>query len=773
MTTVRRIAVGLVVACTAAVLLTCSDTTGPEPATFLKISGDNQNALVNHALSDSLVVQVKDAQGQPMKGVTVTWSVTGGGGVSQAVITSGADGRASVERVLGPQAGPQATMAKVDGLDSLVFSAMAEAGPVPQLVLATPPSSTALSGVVLNQQPIVIVEDGNGEPLGGGIAVTASLLGGGTLAGTTTVSSDGYGEVHYTDLALSGPDGSYILAFTAQNMVGVQSGTITLSSGSGQSGQLVIKTQPPGAAQGGVALQPQPVIQAQDGSGHALGVGIQITAGVSAGGLLTGALTVPTDASGEAHFADLALGGPDGTYTLTFTAPNLAAAESNPIMLATTANEAGAWSQPFSWPIVAIHSVLLPDGRVLTMGRTGSPTIWDPATGNFKSVPAPANLFCAGHALLADGRVLVAGGHIKDGFGLPNITLFSHTNDSWTSSTPMARGRWYPTATVMGNGDVVITAGTDQDSAVVTLPEVWSNGSVRQLTGAAKSLPWYPRAWVTADGKLFVAGPGQQTFFLSTDGNGSWTKGPLRLFGGRNYGAAAMYDDGKVLYAGGAMTTNTAEIIDLNQASPGWSWTSAMHFARRHHNLTVLPTGQVLATGGVGGTTFDDVSKGVHAAEVWDPETGNWTTLASNQITRGYHGTSLLLPDGRILNAGSGQGAGAPDEFNAELFTPPYLLRGPRPTITDAPAEVNYGQQFRVLTPDAAAITHVSLIRLGAVTHAFDENQRFQRLSFTADATGLTVTAPSSSNRTPPGHYMLFILNGNDVPSVAKIIGID
>jgi hypothetical protein len=198
-----------------------------------------------------------------------------------------------------------------------------------------------------------------------------------------------------------------------------------------------------------------------------------------------------------------------------------------------------------------------------------------------------------------------------------------------------------------------------------------------------------------------------------------------------------------------------------------------MAFARRHHNLTVLPTGEVLATGGVGGTTFDDVSKGVHAAEMWNPHTGQWSTLASNAITRGYHGTSLLLPDGRVLNAGSGEGAGAPDERNAELYSPPYLSHGARPVITAAPSEIDYGAQFHVDTPDAAAITHVSLIRLGAVTHAFDENQRFMHLSFTADATGLNVTAPSSSNRAPPGHYMLFILNGQDIPSVAKIVRID
>ena len=205
-----------------------------------------------------------------------------------------------------------------------------------------------------------------------------------------------------------------------------------------------------------------------------------------------------------------------------------------------------------------------------------------------------------------------------------------------------------------------------------------------------------------------------------------------------------MYDVGKILVAGGARTTNTAEVIDLNQVAPVWHWATPMAYARRHLNLTVLPTGEVLATGGVAGTAFDDVSTGVHAAEIWNPGTGQWTTLASNAVTRGYHGTSLLLPDGRVLNAGSGGGAGAPNELNAELFSPPYLFRGARPVITSAPSSVQYGASFRILTPDAATITHMAFIRLGAVTHAFDENQRFQRLSFTADATGLTVTAPTS-----------------------------
>lgn len=416
--------------------------------------------------------------------------------------------------------------------------------------------------------------------------------------------------------------------------------------------------------------------------------------------------------------------------------------------------------------------MLLPDGRVLAINRIRNPQLWDPATGVFTSVPAPANLFCAGHALLPDGRVFLAGGHIDDNQGLPNITLFSPTTDSWTSLTPMARGRWYPTTTVMGNGNVLIIAGKDENMLDVTVPEVWSNGSLRQLPGADLALAYYPRAFLTPDGRVYMAGPAKNTRFLSVSGAGAWTLGPRRLGEGRPYGSAVMYDDGKIMYAGGGFTTNSAEVIDLNQASPAWSWTSPMAYPRRHLNLTVLPTGEVLATGGVGGTTFNDVTAGVHAAEVWDPETGAWRTLASGSITRGYHASSLLLPDGRVLHAGSGEGAGAPDQKNGELFSPPYLLRGPRPEITSAPADVAYGAQFRILTPEAGAITQVSLIRLGATTHAFDENQRFQRLTFTSDATGLTVTAPSSSNRAPPGHYMVFILNAADVPSVARIIRI-
>lgn len=123
-----------------------------------------------------------------------------------------------------------------------------------------------------------------------------------------------------------------------------------------------------------------------------------------------------------------------------------------------------------------------------------------------------------------------------------------------------------------------------------------------------------------------------------------------------------------------------------------------------------------------------------------------------------------------MLHTGSGDGAGAPSERNAEIFSPPYLFAGPRPTIVSAPGTVSYNTTFAVESPEASSIVKISLIRLGSVTHAFDLNQRYRTLSFASSGTTLTVSAPTDRNRTPPGHYMLFLVDGNGVPSVAKIL---
>jgi PKD repeat protein len=440
------------------------------------------------------------------------------------------------------------------------------------------------------------------------------------------------------------------------------------------------------------------------------------------------------------------------------------------LMAAATAADAGSWTQPFPWPSVAIHLSLLPTGKILSWGNLGQPVVWDPATGEFTEVPSPVELFCSGHSLLPDGRVLVAGGHIASDRGLPDINIFSPSTGEWTTSAPMRRGRWYPTNTTLPNGSVLITAGRDQVGDEVAEPEVWSAGGIRQLTGASLVLPYYPRAFVAPNGRVFYAGELATTRYLNFSGSGSWTTVGSRRYGARPYGAAVMYELGKIVYIGGGRTTNTAETIDLNLASPTWQWTGSMAFARRNLNATILPTGEVLVTGGSSAAAFNDVTRAIRVAEMWNPVTGLFTTMASNSVSRTYHSTSLLLPDGRVLHTGSGEGADMPEERNAELYSPPYLSKGPRPTITDAPVQVGWGTSFNVQTPDAANIAKVSLIRLGSVTHAFDMNQRLLWLGFTRQSGALTIAAPASGAHAPPGHYLLFLVNQNGVPSVGKIV---
>jgi hypothetical protein len=141
--------------------------------------------------------------------------------------------------------------------------------------------------------------------------------------------------------------------------------------------------------------------------------------------------------------------------------------------------------------------------------------------------------------------------------------------------------------------------------------------------------------------------------------------------------------------------------------------------------------------------------------------------MAPQMAGRMYHSTAVLLPDGRVLSAGQDSGGLA---TYGEIFSPPYLFKGARPTITAAPGTAAFNAQVTVTTPDAASIGSVMLIRPGSVTHQIDSDQRALPLSFTAGSGQLTVRMPANGNIAPPGYYMLFIVNRTGVPSVAKFV---
>ena len=435
---------------------------------------------------------------------------------------------------------------------------------------------------------------------------------------------------------------------------------------------------------------------------------------------------------------------------------------------------AGRWSQLQSWPIVAMHAHLLPNGKVQIWDFDTGHFLWDLVKGGFQPVPNPGyHMMCGGHTSSADGRLFSAGGHEDPGdeIGVRFASIYDYTNNSWTRLPDMADRRYYPTATALSSGDVLVLSGAvDPITGVNLLPEVWEQSTQRwrPLTGALRSLPLYPWIFAAPNGHAFYAGPSTETAYLDTSGSGGWSPSFLHLQGDRHAGTAVMYEPGKVLVMGGGTPpTTSAEVIDLNSAVPSWRTTQPMNYARQLLDATLLPDGTVFVVGGNSGATFNNPAAGVLTPEVWNPTGESWTPLAPHSVYRGYHSISLLLPDGRVLVAGGGE-----LENTAEIFSPPYLFQGRRPRILYVRKAVNFGETYTVRTRDAERIAKVSWLRLGSVTHGLNQSQVINFLEFSKTEAGLLVTAPANGNLSPPGYYMLFLIDRNGTPSVASVIRI-
>ena len=459
--------------------------------------------------------------------------------------------------------------------------------------------------------------------------------------------------------------------------------------------------------------------------------------------------------------------------------------------------------------------------------RTGRPDeevdwaeayIFDPATNTSvrRDPPIdpgsglPYNIWCAGQTLLRDGRVLVAGGNLdyysatSPKYRGHNVVLtFNPFNETWTVQPPMAGGRWYPTLTELPDGRVVIVAGLDangptgpgsNDDVEVFTPSADLNGrgTIQKVTD--RSFGLYPHMFLTPAGKLLIVGPDEGDGAILDPATWAFQETPdLPAFGPlggrREWGAATLLPSGPagpttLLVNGGspaeganyndAPATDTSLFVDL--ASGAISPAPAMKRARSHLNTTILPDGTLFTNGGGIGSDSDEgalYAKPVYTGELYNPATGTWTETDPQKDERTYHSTSLLLPDGRVISMGDDRKEHSDNRAfrTLEYYSPPYLHRGARPTITTAPAGTPYGVPVGIGTPDA--IAKAVIIKLGATTHALDTDQRSLSLSFAAAPGGISVTMPTSANAAPPGYYQLFLLNGAGVPSVSKIIRID
>jgi hypothetical protein len=237
-------------------------------------------------------------------------------------------------------------------------------------------------------------------------------------------------------------------------------------------------------------------------------------------------------------------------------------------------------------------------------------------------------------------------------------------------------------------------------------------------------------------------------------------------------------------------------MIDLSESKPRWQKIESMHYPRYYVYPVTLPDGKILVLGGRTGTAGHDMphsdddqrarstadrhpgphpgeaphdDRAVLHPELFDPEKGHWTEMAPMTVDRLYHASAMLLPDGRVAAIGSNPKRKV-EELRIEIYQPPYLFRGPRPTLSGAPEAVAYGQEFEIVSPEAKEIDTVVLIRPSATTHCVDPEQRYIRLEFRHGENGeLVASLPGNRNVVPPGYYMLFILR-DGVPSKAKFI---
>ncbi|MEA2184207.1 MAG: hypothetical protein QOF69_3392 [Solirubrobacteraceae bacterium] len=465
----------------------------------------------------------------------------------------------------------------------------------------------------------------------------------------------------------------------------------------------------------------------------------------------------------------------------------------------------GRWTvSANNMPVRAMHATLLKNGKVLLLAGSGNDvnrfaagtfqaSVADPVAGTYNTINVPKDMFCSGHMTLPDGKVLIQGGTKSypstaggaDYGGLKDSFVFDPDTSTFTKVGDANEGHWYPTLVELGSGDALMTGGLKEDTSGAVNTEYWasSTGTWRATSQVPQTWSFwglYPHIFLMSDGRLFYSGG--HVFGGGLPGTGAsiyaWPSATiadvpgLRSKNERDQSASVLLppaQDQRVMIAGGG-NINTGvpahgltDLIDLKQATPSYQPGPDLPGAGKMYlNATILPDRNVLVTNG--GRLNRDDSANVSSAAMFDPATNHWTPVAADPIGRNYHSTALLLPDGRVAAMGSNPGNGG-YELRVSIYEPPYLFKGPRPSMTQVPAQASYGQQISFLVQSASTIRWAQLMRPMSVTHQMDSNMRLVDLPITVSGGVATVSLPANRNLLPPGPYMLNITDSAGVPS--------
>jgi hypothetical protein len=457
-------------------------------------------------------------------------------------------------------------------------------------------------------------------------------------------------------------------------------------------------------------------------------------------------------------------------------------------------------------PVNAIHAVLLHTGKVLVIAGSGNnqknfdtgtfnSVLWDPKANTFTEVDTPWDAFCAGHAFLPDGKVLVAGGTKdyedlevqpkKDYAGLKLSYVFNPDTEKYERVDAMNYARWYPTLVGLPNGNVLASSGLDEKGKVVNgHTEIFDHdhGHWVERGDLNRVFPTYPALFLTGDGKLFFSGS-NSGYGSSTQGRqpGIWdlSNNTFQEIGGledptmTETSASVLLppaqDQRFMILGGGGIgdspeATSRTAIVDLTNPNPLYESGPDLAAPTRYSGAVILPDDTVLQTGGSSGYRQDDLL----ITQIFNPRTNSFSKAASPLVGRNYHSEALLLPDGRVATFGSNPIDNS-FELRIEIYSPAYLFQNiSRPVVTGGTSEYTRGGTYNVRVRSNTPVKTAKLIRPSAVTHTTDVEQRSVKLEFKEAADGIEVSVPGNVNLLPSGWYMLFVTDQNDIPSEAR-----
>ncbi|MCO5563644.1 hypothetical protein L7F22_017291 [Adiantum nelumboides] len=449
----------------------------------------------------------------------------------------------------------------------------------------------------------------------------------------------------------------------------------------------------------------------------------------------------------------------------------------------------------------------------LTHDCSAHSVLFTPGPNTVRPLFIFTDTWCSSGQFGPDGTLVQTGG---DNDGLAKVRRFapctSGESCDWVedSDASLQDGRWYASNQLLPDGRQIVVGGR----STFTFEFLPARGSQKVFlpflnqTDDTQNDNYYPFVHLLPDGNLYIFAnrdsivynyqtdtvlktfptiPGEPRNYPSA---GSSVMLPLK--------AADSYASVEVLVCGGAQlncflypapfpaASQTCGRISVTADNPTWKMED-MPFRRAMGDMLFLASGDVLIVNGAqnGCQGWGNAINPVLSPVVYVPDAGEgsrFITQAASTIPRVYHSTANLLPDGRVLIAGSNThqfytfSGDFPTELRVEAFSPSYLDAsndGMRPSITTAPTSIGYGQTFTItvaMSGTSAGNFGVSLVSSPFTTHSFSQGLRFLRLGVIGlvnmGGTSYTVnaTAPPSPNLAPPAYYMLFVDN-QGIPS--------